>query len=167
MEKKAAPEAFDPMKSPLKEAYELLNAKTPLELNGRYAEEDQKLFPALWDYENPGLITNKIKDIAESVDPNKLTEEEREWRQEILWFWYHHAISCALWRHKDKKTAETYAAKALSLQSEDHPNQITRLLYFLTRDELRDAEDWAARIEDTDEKETALAVIDEYKQGLF
>ena len=72
-----------------------------------------------------------MKDILESLDPVGLTTDEKEWRQEILWYWYHHAISCAIAGYQDKAAAQMYAAKALEFQSEGHPNQITRLLYSL------------------------------------
>ncbi|MCX6789987.1 MAG: hypothetical protein NTV60_00475, partial [Candidatus Kaiserbacteria bacterium] len=83
------------------------------------------------------------------------------------WFWYHHAISCAIWRHKDQHAAQEYSAHALEFQSDEHPNQITRLLYFLTRDQINDAETWATGIHQDPEKSTAMDVIDSYKKGEF
>ena len=112
------------LNSPLKEAYALLGAHTPLELSQRYDARDQELMKAkAWDYNNPTLITNRIKEILEAADVTKLTDDEKEWRQNILWFWYHHAISCAVARYHDKEKVKEYAAKALEYQSEDHPNE--------------------------------------------
>ena len=123
-------ERFDIEKSPMKEGYVLLGARTPLELSNLYSEQDQELMKlGEWDYNNAELITNKVKNILEKIEPETLTEDEKIWRQEILWFWYHHAISCAVGRYKNKEAAQSYAAQALEIQPEDHPNKITRLLF--------------------------------------
>ena len=159
---------FDIEKSPIKEAYLLLGAKTPLELSQLYTVEDQKLMKSNeWDYANPDLITNKIKDILERIDTDTLSEQEREWRGEILWFWHHHAISCAIARYKDKTQAQIFAAKALEVQPEDHPNKITRLLYLLVNDKLEEAETWVSKIEDEHEKSTARDLVEGYKEKGF
>jgi hypothetical protein len=159
---------FDRDKSPAREAYALLGAQTPIELSNLYSAEDQRLMRSgAWDYENEELVVNQVKNILESLDPLTLTEEEQVWRQEILWFWYHHAISCAIWRYKDKNTAQDYATMALEYQSEDHPNKITKLLYFLVNDQLEEAEQWAAEIDEEPEKSTAADLVKEYKDGDF
>ncbi len=161
---------FDIEKSPIKEAYVLLDAKTPLELSNRYSAEDQKLMQSgawEWDYENEELLINKVKNILESADVSQMTDEERDWRNEILWFWYHHAISCAIWRYQDKEAAKKYAAVALEYQGSNHPNKITRLLDLLTNDKLPEAEQWAEGIEDGAEKETAQYLLKEYREGDF
>ena len=161
-------EPFEAEKSPLKEAYTLLHAKSPLELSNLYSAEDQRLMAAsAWDYGNPTQLTNRIKIILESVDISSLTEEEKEWRSEILWFWYHHAISCAIWRYKDQRAAQEYSARALEIQPEGHPNQLTRLLYLLVRDKVTEAEAWTADITEEPEKSSAADVIGWYKSGEF
>lgn len=154
--------------SPLREAYRLLNARTPLELSNLYTAEDQKLMALHeWDYKNPELVVNKIKEILEATDANNLSPDEQDWRREILWFWYHHAISCAIWRYKDKNTAQSYTTMALKYQSENHPNKITKLFDFLVNDKLGEAEHWAGAIEEDPEKTTAAELLDEYKKGDF
>lgn len=159
---------FDIEKSPIARAYVLLDAKTPLELSNLYLAEDQKLMRSgSWDYKNPELIVNKIKNILESIDPRSLTEDEREQRQEILWFWNHHAISCAIWRYKDREGAKMYATKALEYQPSGHPNQTTRLLDFLVNDKVQEAEMWAQSITEEPEKSTVTSLLAEYKEGLF
>ncbi len=159
---------FNVEKSPAKEAYVLLGAKTPLELSNLYSVEDQKLMrSSSWDYADEESVVNKVKVILEAINPSALTVEEREWRQEILWFWYHHSISCAVWRHKDKTAAQIYAAKALEYQPADHPNKITQLLNFLVNDKLEDAEKWAGDIDEEPEKDTAASLVQEYKEGKF
>ena len=168
MEKTPNQELFDVEKSPIKEAYVLLGAHTPLELSNLYTVEDQKLMKSgNWDYGNPELITNKVKIILESIDSASLTEEEREWRQEILWFWYHHAISCAVWMYKDKEAAQKYSTSALENQPAVHPNKITKLLDLLVHDKLDDAEKWAEEITEEPEKSTATSLVSDYKQGGF
>ncbi len=160
-------EVFLAEKSPLKDAYELLGAKTPLELSQLYSEKDQELMKArAWDYGNPDLITNKIKELLESTDNSGLTQDEKMWRRQILWFWYHHAISCAIGRYKDQTAAQQYSEQALKFQDADHPNKITKLFYFLTRDDISNAEAWAQAIT-SDERETADYLIQAYKHGKF
>ncbi|HEY4490187.1 MAG TPA: hypothetical protein VJC12_02945 [Candidatus Paceibacterota bacterium] len=168
MEGSTGNEVFEIERSPLRAAYVLLAAKTPLGLSHRYSEEDQKLMKdGSWDYNNPNLVVNKVKEILEAVDSATLTEEEKEYWQEILWFWHHHAISCATWRYKDKEKAQFHAAKALEYQSENHPNTITKLLYLLINDKLEEAEEWASQIPIDLEKETADALVKEYKEKGF
>jgi hypothetical protein len=159
---------FDIEKSHIKEAYMLLGAHTPLELSNLYSEQDQILMKSHeWDYNNPDLVTNKIKNVLENVDLTTLEEEEKHWAQEILWFWYHHAISCAVARYKDEEAAKVYATKALGYQSENHPNKITQLMAFLVDDQLDKAEEWAKDITNEDEKETATDLIEDYKKEGF
>ena len=161
-------QAFEKEKSPAKEAYVLLGAKTPLELSNLYSAEDQKLMHAgSWNYKDEESVVNKVKKILESIDPSTLIPDEREWRQEILWFWYHHAISCAVWRYKDKIAAQMYAAKALEYQSAEHPNKITRLLDLLVNDKLEDAEKWSSEIGEEPERSTADSLVQGYKRGNF
>lgn len=160
--------AFDVEKSPAAEAYRLLGARSPVDLSHLYTIEDQKLIRAhSWDYANEDLVVNKVKNILELLDPATLTAEESEWRQEILWFWYHHAISCAIGRYKDRDAAQRYSARALEYQSTDHPNKITRLLYFLVNDRVQDAERWGEKIDKEPERGTATELIQEYKNGHF
>lgn len=173
-------------KSALQEAYELVGAHTPLELDHLYIQEDQRLRKSgEWDYDNSELLTNKVKDILERVDSSQLTEEEAEWRQDILWFWYHHAISCAVWKKNDKEAAKFYAEKALEIKPVDERNQITQLLHFLVHDKMQEAQEWVEDIPDTfrrypdeepsednpelenPEKNTARELLEDYKQGKF
>ena len=154
---------FDILKSPAKEAYLLLNSKTPLELCNKYSNEDQKLMHSQsWDYNNGALITNQVKDILEAVSIQEYPEKERFWVQEILWFWYHHAISCAIWKYKDKEKAKIYAKKALEYQTEDHPNKITKLFSLLLEDKLEEARIWTDGIKNEPEKSTAAYLLAEW-----
>ncbi len=151
----------------LAQAYELAGVHSPLALSNFYSEEEQVLFiERTWDYDNPDQLHNKIKKEVEEENLDNLTEEEREWCKEILWFWHHHAISCAFWKN-DKAAAQLHAAQALKYQGNDHPNKITRLLFYLVHDELDNAVVWAKTITDKDEGPTAADCIELYKQGLF
>lgn len=167
-------ENYDAEKSPIKDAYFLLGAKTPLELSRLYTAEDQRLMKSHeWDYKNPDLLTNKVKNILESASLEVLTEDEQEWREEILWFWYHHAISTAIALYKDIDSAKVFAENALQHQPEDNPNKITRLMYLLLNDRLVEAENLAASIpedilsdgEPNPEPITARDMITAYKTG--
>jgi len=108
--------------------------------------------------------------ILETVDARTLTKEERYERGNILWLWYHHAITYAVWIRKDRMLAQRYSSLALKNQPEGHPNKITRLLYLLIRDRLADAKIWSRTIRATKgnpEKETAAHIIKRYEDGAF
>lgn len=159
---------FEIQKSPLRDAYRLLGARSPVQLSNLYVAEDQRMMATGgWDYNNSALIVNKVKTILEATDQNTLTPDEKDWREEILWFWYQHAINCAIWTHRDKAAAQEFSERALRHQSDDHPNKITKLLYYLTRDKVQEAEQWAGTIGEEVEKTTAAKLLDDYKAGLF
>lgn len=156
-------------KKGLKKAYLLLNAKNPEDLMEKYADEDQKyMYAKEWDYNNKTQVMHKIKDILERIDRRKLSKDEKYWTANILWFWYHHAITCAIWRYKDKKNALKYSRRALLVQPRNHPNKITKLFYLLIRDKLVEAKKWQKTITLEPEKTTAKHFLEIYtKKGLF
>ena len=160
---------IDVEKSPLKEAYMLLDAKDPGELKTKYSVEDQILMKSVsWDYEDSTLLIHKIKDILERAQISELSADEKYWRLNILWSWYHHAISCAIWRYRDKTKAQIYSKQALAYQPANHPNKITRLMYLLVRDKLAEAETWQKSITTEPEKNTSAVTLEEYKtKGFF
>ncbi|MEK7520220.1 MAG: hypothetical protein AAB581_03210 [Patescibacteria group bacterium] len=119
-----------------------------------------------WDDTNPHLVANKIKVILEHIDPLDLSKKDRFWWHEILWFWYHHAISCAIWKRKSRSWAQFYADRAMTLQTANHPNKITKLLWLLVYDRLAEAKWWAAQITGIEAK-TAQETIREYERGEF
>lgn len=153
--------------SPLQEAYELLGATTPLEMFQKYCGAEQVLFKSReWDYEKPELLPNKVKVALERVKVTALTEEEKEWRDEVLWYWNHHAISVAAWKD-NRRDAQKYAKKAVALQGPEHPNQITKLLYYLVFDRVADARDLASQIKEDPEKTAASELVVDYLEGRF
>lgn len=161
---------FDRTKSILRKVYECFEVNDPGELQVAYMKIDQSLMKSKrWDHRNSRLTPNKIKNMIEKVGVERIRDQkEKQWIRNILWMWYHHATGSALWRYGDKRTAKRYSRIALALQNHDHPNKITRLLYFLTRDSLMDAERWADSIhEKSPEKKTANYLIELYKQGRF
>jgi hypothetical protein len=159
-------ESFDIEKSPMREAYLMLDATTPFELSRNYVKYEQVLFKSgKWDYDNPEQTQNKIKQILESVDASNLTEEEVEWRNEILWFWYHHAISVAH-NNKDKEKMKFFSTKALEYQ-DDNPahNPLTRTMYLLSHDKIKEAEDWLDSKKGHPDEEYGREIIDYYKKN--
>jgi hypothetical protein len=148
-----------------REAPDFFKANTFKELHEAYVIEDQKLFKNReWDPHNPNLIINEIAHLFMRINPEELDSSDREWWAETLWFWYHHAISYALWR-RNKKLAHEYATYALRYQQDDHPNKITKLLWMLTRDDLTGAQKWAAQIPPELDRELAFELISDYEQG--
>lgn len=155
-------EKFDIETSALKEAYILLNAQTPLELSRNYTAQEQIHFKDhTWDYENTEQIHNIIKNIIESVDENSLHEDEKEWRNEILWFWYHHAISVAGWKRDTQKQKE-FSEMALRFQG-NNPNILTKTMYLLVHGNLDEAEEWVTSKKGDDDYETATEMLSNYK----
>lgn len=160
--KQEKPEEFDIQKSPMKGAYIMLGANTPIQLSKRYTEEEQVLFRSHeWDYDNPEQVQNKVKNILEAVDESELTQEEKEWRNEILWFWYHHAISVSDWK-RDKEKMQLFSSKALGFL-QDNPNILTRTMYLLSHDMIEEAEQWVESKKGDDDEETAREMIANYK----
>lgn len=154
---------FSESKIALRKLCAQVGVRTASELLRVYTQEDQRLFAlGLWDYDNPSLLVNKIYTSISRIDISTLRVGERVWCNEILWFWYHHAISCAISKKRDKEKARLFSEIALGMQPPDHPNQITRLLYLLTHDRFAEAESWASLISDRVERRTAREIIAEY-----
>lgn len=150
--------------SPFHSLYSTFGVQNSEELYDLYFQEDQRLMDShSWDYDNSDLIVNKIKNSIENVGDIGLTKEEKDTKESILWFWYHHATSCALFQKKDKEKAKVYSTKALEHKDNRNSNQITKLLYFLANDDLTEASNWADKIENPTEKQTALNLIKDYK----
>ena len=154
----------------VQEAFSILGVTNFFDLSRAYTREDQKLFvPGMkdWNPRNPDLLINRIKSIMEKIDPNELDEEDAMWRTEILWFWYHHGISWAIWKDKDKVIAQVYADEALVLQGKNPTNRITKLLWFLVHDKLTEGRKWLEEKPDDPDHQTGLELIHEFEEGLF
>ncbi len=155
--------SFNPETSPLREAYSLLGATTPLELSQKYTEaENPSFIDKTWDYNDPEQIQNKVKNILENTDESRLTEEEIEWREEILWFWYHHAMSCANWKQDAEKRKEF---ADMAMKYEKPYNILTRLMYFLAHGKVKEAEEWIESKSGDADQETGTEFIESYKKN--
>jgi len=155
----------------IKEAYALLQASSPSELVRKFIKEDQRLLKAqIWDYKNSELVLNKVKEIVESAINNGFATGDKDSEDElkdILWFWYHHATGYAIWGYKDKVKALEFSLKALKYQTSDNPNQITRLLYLLVRNQDVEATDWLKTIVNEPDKTASYGIMKEYLAGNF
>lgn len=155
----------------LKEAYTLLSASSPSELARKFIKEDQRLLKTqTWDYKNSKLVLNKVKEIVERAMTDGFTtgsEEGDNELREMLWFWYQHATGYAIWGDGDKSKALEFSLKALTYQTSDNPNQITRLLYLLVHDQNIEATAWLETIVNEPDKTAARGIMDEYLAGNF
>ena len=118
-----------------------------------------------WSYQDPGLLNTKIVRQLESLDRTGITNEENEWIDEIIWLWYHHATSTALFPCRDREQAKIFAAKALEYQVQaPHPNAITWLLYLLANGRIEEAREYVDSMirQDNVDKETAKGVLEDY-----
>ena len=89
-----------------------------------------------------------------------------------MWFWYHHAVSCAIYKYQDKTAAKEYVEKAsehllISQPDPEKRNQITNLFYLLLDDKYEEAREWAANINKDYEKKTAQGIIEEWPSLKF
>ncbi|MBP6858582.1 MAG: hypothetical protein KBC33_01985 [Candidatus Pacebacteria bacterium] len=151
---------------PIDAIYAQFGVRGAQELHIFTTKIDQHLMKSRrWDYKKEKLITNEIARILETIDRAGMNDEENEWVDEIIWFWYHHATSCAIFKHKDKVAAQGFAQKAIEYQQRwpDHPNKITWLLYLLVNDRHEEAEAWVKSLPpDHPEKSTAAGTMADY-----
>lgn len=157
----------EPIAEKIKRAFALLGVGNFHDLSNAYAQEDQVLMKAgTWDDQDPTLITNQVKGILEGINPAALDEVDRFWWREIMWFWYHHAISCAIWTRKDRTLAQRYADTARKIQGQlGHPNRITEMLRLLVYGQLEDAQELSDQL--LTEAHSAEQLLKEYERGEF
>lgn len=130
-----------------------------------YMLDDQEHMKSLtWDYATPS-ITNSIYNDCLKIETGELSEEDEMWLRETLYFWNHHAISCAIWRHKDLEAALRYSVAALGYQDSDHPNHVTRLFKLLLEKKEKEAAELVEIIPDDGERETARDILESYRNG--
>lgn len=121
-----------------------------------------------WDYNKPECGNNKLVRELEKLDRTGMTLEENYWVNQIIWFWYHHAISCALFKYFDRSAAQAFAIRALEHQERlpDHPNRITRLLYYLVFGQHDKAQQWVQSFSlDDAEADTAEGLLLDYQMA--
>ena len=95
------------------------------------------------------------------MDSPNLNQKEQEERENILYLWYHHAISNAI-KKKNKEKAIYFAEQALNYQPKDSTNKITKLLYLILTGNLEEADKYIQEIEGY-QKETAETLLKESK----
>lgn len=138
------------------------------ELSDKYDAADQQLMVAnLWDYTDPTLLPNQIRRLLEQLDTTALNHDDKYWRNEMLWFWYHHAVSCALFKHDDIVAARFFSSEALKRQPDSHPNKITQLLYLLAHNQINAALTWLNAIEDEEERRSGEEIFSAYAKKII
>jgi len=137
-----------------------------LHLSRIYTSFDQPIFKnGRWNYDNPRLVVNKIKSSLEKIPDYCFDKRGLMWKREILWFWYHHAISVAI-NHGNLELAREFANQAVKLQGRNPCNQITRLLWHLVHGRIKQARRWFQTGVKADQ-ETAKEILRWYDQGYF
>ncbi len=145
--------------------YKSFNVKDTEELYDLFFTEDQKaLDNGSWDYNDSQSIVNKIKSAIELHGLNNINTKDLILIKNILWLWYHHATSVALFNTKDKKSAQDFVSKALDYKSNENPNQITELLNLLANEKIEEAKDYLNLIKDENEKQTASNLVNDYEK---
>lgn len=108
---------------------------TVIELETMCCNADQfRMRERAWDYNFYSLDTEIVTDLKR-IPRAELTPDEL-WRvEQRIWMWYHHAVSCAIYKYKDKWKALYYVRKALCYQARipNHPNKITKLFFLLLK----------------------------------
>ena len=85
--------------------------ETARQLDQFVTEMDQELMKKqAWDYANPGFPNNVIVANLERVDQRHFSPIAKFWVNQIIWFWYHHAISCAREMYRSPTRALAFAA---------------------------------------------------------
>lgn len=157
---------FNPTTSAMADLYVKLGASTPLELSNKFTELDQKQMESGgYDYADKESAVNELKARLEELDPASLTEEENEWRDEMLWLWHHHAAGFALFSGH-REDAQRLIETALSYQAADHPNKFSGLILLMAHDDVEAAEEYisTAILPDSVEYQGALGVLESFKQ---
>ena len=131
--------------------------------------DQERMKSGMWDYKNTTSLNTRIVRDLERVTRSDLTEDER-WRvEQMIWMWYHHAVSCAIYKYKDREAALGFVRKALEYQKRipNHPNKITSLFLLLLNGKIRKAWESMKRMGRI-ERNTAQDIISEWeKQSPF
>jgi hypothetical protein len=153
-----------PQSESLKDVYAMLEAKNPQELDKLFsAEEQMAMESGEWDYNNPDLLINNVKDALEKVDDATITEDEKWAKDNMLWSWYHHATSDAYVKQDIERLRE-YSEKAISFG--EHANAATHVMYYLGRNMFEEAERSSEEAEDGETQKMCLSIIEAYKENV-
>jgi len=122
----------------LQDVLKTFNVADAKALHDKYCEFDRAAFRnGKWNPENQSFICTKIKNLLLEVNVEELTDKDKGWILEILWFWHHHAISASLWRGLLQQ-ARDYSFTALAFQAGKHDNQVTLALHLLIHNRFQD-----------------------------
>lgn len=141
------------------------SVQTVAELAQLADDDDQRLMRSLeWDYEVDALHTQIVNDLKR-VPRKELVGDEKWQVEQVIWFWYHHATSCAIYRHNNRKKALNFVQKALQYQTRipDHENKVTLLLHLLLKGKLSEAKALVPTMH-KDEIETGRELVEEWKE---
>ena len=138
------------------------------ELDRLNLEHDQRAIKeGLFDENDPDLLNNRIKDRLLKLDLETLEKQEKQVVQDILWLWYHHATTVAIWRDKDLPKARDLCKRATEYLYPEHPNRITPMIQMLLHGKIEEAKKWNTDEVNEVEKEYADHLLNEYEKGTF
>lgn len=110
---------------------------------------------------------NKIKNCLLLLDLEAMDSEERKTVQNMLWLWFHHATTVAIWKEKNIPRARELCQIALQYLFPEHPNKITPMIWMLLSKDIEGAKKWNETEVGPHEKKYAEHLLDEYKKGVF
>lgn len=138
------------------------------ELAELYRQRDQEnILNQIYDITNDSLVHNAIKNALLSIGLSDLPDDEQKMVKDILWLWFHHAATIALWQQHDLLLARTYCDTALLYLYPEHPNRITPMLGMLLHGDIDGAKKWAREEVGEIEREYADYLLAEYEKGTF
>lgn len=142
--------------------------KDVYELNKLNLKHDQKAIKeGFFNEKDPNLLNNRIKEKLLKLNLRELEKQEKELVQSILWLWYHHATTIAIWKDKDLSKAKKLCKKAMKYLYPNHPNKITPMIEMLLHGKIEEAKKWNKEEVNEAEKEYANHLLSEYKKGTF
>jgi hypothetical protein len=113
------------------------------------------------------LINNQIKDDLLTINFQSLPEHEMNVVKNILWLWFQHATTIAIWKERNLDLARELCTKAISYLYPSHPNKITYMIDMLLRDDVVGARRWLVSEVNDVEKEYGEYLLKEYEKGVF
>ncbi len=138
------------------------------DLHSLYHQLDQEAITnGTFDYTDSSLRLNKIKNALLEIDCQNLKATEGKIIKSILWLWYHHATTVAIWQRKDIKQARIFCKHACEYLYSDHPNTITPMISMLLEHNIQSAKEWYETKVAEVEKPYARHLLDEYAKGVF
>jgi hypothetical protein len=138
------------------------------ELAQLHLKHDQdSVHKEIYDIESTLLIHNKIKEALVSIDLSQLSADERRVIKSILWLWYHHATTIAIWQKGDLPLARKLCDTALSYLYPEHPNRITPMLCMLLHGKIDESRMWVSKEVGANERAYAEYLLLEFERGVF